>query len=436
METTYLVEIRLGRTKWRIRETIVGIAGRYHIDEYMEQHPHVTLFGPFILNEDMTSRALLDTIGVVAAKFDPIPFFIDGWDRREGQHGSVLAYKVVPSAALRKITREIAEVLTPVSRSLIIWDTVPENKWFHITIANRLGTMAAADIFTSLSGQDQERTGNIPLRSHVKTWVYRLLGRRDNPPQALRIPPVLLDETGLRITVMQGTEILAEYDLLEKRWIAGDNRHSTRRGQKTLSHYRHSVGLERSDPVLSEEEDIFFIADLHLGHANIIRYCSRPFLFSDVAEMDHVLIKNWNYTATSASRIYFLGDLCYGRSVQETLRFKERLRGHITFIRGNHDPDELTTTQSAFIEKDGLRFLLVHDPADAPEDFEGWVIHGHHHNNDLRHFPFLDFRNRRINVSAEVVGYIPVSLREICARIRKGESPEGTEAILLKYLSF
>jgi calcineurin-like phosphoesterase family protein len=200
-----------------------------------------------------------------------------------------------------------------------------------------------------------------------------------------------------------------------------------------LARYRHTAGLELTDPVIAGPDDIFLIADLHLGHANIIRYCSRPFFVADVSEMDHVLVKNWNYTMTPENRVYFLGDLSYGTTLEETLQFRKKLKGRITFIKGNHDAYNLTSLHSETIEQEGIRFFLVHDPADAPVEFDGWVIHGHHHNNDLRHFPFIDFKTRRINVSAEVIGYIPVSLRELCALIRKGASAEGDDRILLRY---
>ena len=37
---------------------------------------------------------------------------------------------------------------------------------------------------------------------------------------------------------------------------------------------------------------IYYTADLHLGHANVIRHCDRP--FRSVDEMDEALIRNWN----------------------------------------------------------------------------------------------------------------------------------------------
>ena len=84
-------------------------------------------------------------------------------------------------------------------------------------------------------------------------------------------------------------------------------------------------------------------------------------------------------------------------------------------------------------EYEDLKFFLVHDPADAPPSFDGWVIHGHHHNNDLRNYPYMNFTDRRVNVSAEVIGYKPVSLHEIVQRIREREATGDTTPILFRY---
>ena len=65
----------------------------------------------------------------------------------------------------------------------------------------------------------------------------------------MRCGQFTLDESGLRITVMQGESILAEYDLLTKRWITGDHRHSNKSWQSTLALFRQHAGFERTDPV-------------------------------------------------------------------------------------------------------------------------------------------------------------------------------------------
>ena len=42
---------------------------------------------------------------------------------------------------------------------------------------------------------------------------------------------------------------------------------------------------------MKEKNKVWFIADLHLGHANVIKYSKRP--FSDVHEMNETLIHNY-----------------------------------------------------------------------------------------------------------------------------------------------
>jgi len=428
MDDIYLIEIRLARTKWRIRETISYIGRLFSLDGYLERHPHVTLFGPLTLKEGISSRQLIDAVGVVAARYDPVPFMIGGWELRQGSHGSVIAFSVSPSDALKSLTTLLADTLSPLVNSDNIWDANPESKWYHVTVANRMDPDRASQVFAALTGQQQEN--NSPGILHgLMHLLGKLIGRKKVNP----VQPVTLDDTGLRITIMQEETILGEYDLVEKRWINGDYRHDNKSWQTTLGLFRQRSGFELTDPLPSHPDDIFLIADLHLGHANIIRYCSRPFLVSDASEMDHVLLKNWNYTISPANRVYYLGDLRYGNSALPAPEYRKKLKGRITFIEGNHDTCELGAVHSATLDYCGLCFLLVHDPAEIPEAFDGWVIHGHHHNNDLQCYPFIDFLHRRINVSAEVIGYVPVNLSDICHLIHDRVSRGDLTPILLKY---
>jgi calcineurin-like phosphoesterase family protein len=435
MEDIYLIEIRLGTTKWRVKETIFAIARYFRIEHFVEKHPHVTLFGPFTINDGIRAEQILEVIARVASRFDPVPFIIDGWEKREGMHGSVIAFLVKPSESLKNLTTLLAENLNPVTLSYNHWDAFPEKKWFHVTVANGLDQPQAEMIFSAI-----KRSSEILSRidrsqknvfSHFIIWLKTSLGVKNR----LIVWPGTLDETGLRITVMHGEEILAEYDLLLKKWIAGGDRHTSLSWQETLKNYRIQSGIELGSERQGVSEDIFLISDLHLGHANIIRYCSRPFLFSDPDEMDRVLIDNWNFAVSDMSTVYFLGDLRYGIHALSYEAYRRKLQGNITFIQGNHDKEYSGSLPSFMMEYHGFSFMLVHNPADAPRNFKGWVIHGHHHNNDLRLYPFINFHQRRINVSAEVIGYVPVSLRELCSIIQTQLGNGNTDPVLVKQAS-
>ena len=152
------------------------------------------------------------------------------------------------------------------------------------------------------------------------------------------------------------------------------------------------------------------MSDLHLGHENIIRYCMRPFISID--EMDRVLIGNWNNTVGEKDTIYYCGDMTFGRGRGPDYWVRQ-LHGKIKYIRGNHDVDKgytLHTVPSARLDYKGHEFLFLHDPKDAPKDFNGWVIHGDKHNNDLKHYPFINGEKKTINVCAELINYTPLNL--------------------------
>ena len=81
----------------------------------------------------------------------------------------------------------------------------------------------------------------------------------------------------------------------------------------TRCYYNGSL-LQRKNPV------IFFTADHHFGHANIIRHCSRP--FHSVEEMDGALLERWNAAVGQQDTVYILGDLFF-RNNSPTEKFKE-----------------------------------------------------------------------------------------------------------------
>jgi calcineurin-like phosphoesterase family protein len=398
----------------------------------MERHPHVTIYGPLILNEGISRQQLLDTIEKTAAGFGTIPFTISSWEKKEGLHGSVIAFSVRPSTDLRQLSRLIADGLTILSTSLNGWDSQPEQKWFHVTVANRLEHEKAYGIFSLLNSPSGLKYPNKKPVGFFRRFLYNLrkFRFREKPRPYL---PEFVDETGLRITVMNGEVILAEYDLVRKEWIGKDEITSPESWQETLREFRREAGFELTTLVPADPGDIFVIADLHCGHTNIIRYCCRPFSYPDVSEMDTVLIDNWNYTVPMENGVWFLGDLCYGKDAKAPEYYLDRLNGKTTLIRGNHDGHLPGTIASAIVEYGFFRFFLVHDPSDAPPDFDGWVIHGHHHNNNLAEYPFINLMQRRVNVSAEVVGYSPVSIREIADRISEGLKKEFPEMVHLRY---
>ena len=49
---------------------------------------------------------------------------------------------------------------------------------------------------------------------------------------------------------------------------------------------------------------LFFTSDHHFGHANIIKFCNRP--FKDVQEMNETLIERWNKKVKPKDHVYHL----------------------------------------------------------------------------------------------------------------------------------
>jgi calcineurin-like phosphoesterase family protein len=82
--------------------------------------------------------------------------------------------------------------------------------------------------------------------------------------------------------------------------------------------------------------NIWFTSDEHYGHANILKFCNRP--FANLKEMKEGLIENHNKVVKPGDRVYHLGDM-FWRTVplDEALTIFHSLNGQHYYIYGNHD---------------------------------------------------------------------------------------------------
>ena len=174
---------------------------------------------------------------------------------------------------------------------------------------------------------------------------------------------------------------------------------------------------------------IFYTADLHLGHANIIWICKRP--FASIEEMNRTLVKNWNNVVTDNDTVYILGDFAY-RSAVSMKPVLKNLNGVKHLILGNHDfawiknikLEEYFASVSPMAEiNDGdTRITLCHYPMLSWNRMArgAVLIHGHIHNNGNENRAFTILRNMNAyNAGVDVNGFTPVTLEQLKANKEK-----------------
>lgn len=161
----------------------------------------------------------------------------------------------------------------------------------------------------------------------------------------------------------------------------------------------------------------YFSSDTHFDHRNVIPYCGRP--FTDVEEMNQILIANWNARVRPEDTVYFLGDFHMGRR-ERIAQVRAQLQGRIILVKGNHDRSKTAMLEAGFDEVhsfldlrvDGLMIRLQHKPPapilrGACSEWD-YVLHGHVHNAWNR-------QRCSINVGVDVRGFKPVTLAELLA---------------------
>jgi len=172
---------------------------------------------------------------------------------------------------------------------------------------------------------------------------------------------------------------------------------------------------------------IYFIADTHFRHSNIIKYCNRP--FADIDKHDEMLIHNWNATVRPRDEVYVLGDFIFARNQQDALYLTSRLNGKKHLILGNHDKLEYCEGSFEWIKDyhvftaHNRTWVLFHYPIWLWFRHQKGAIHlyGHLHESTVRHDSLPDIRALRdrpncYNVGVDVNDFRPVSALDLLWR--------------------
>ena len=173
---------------------------------------------------------------------------------------------------------------------------------------------------------------------------------------------------------------------------------------------------------------IFFTADCHFYHANIIKYANRPFLkegdlinnsiwasedikTSRVELMNKEIIKRWNFVVKENDLVYHLGDFAFRMNEDKLKSLENQLNGKIIHFVGNHDRNNSVKSYlyKAIMRFGGRTVLAQHHP---PNEYEleasncDFAICGHVHNKWK--FKFIN-KIPVINVGIDVWDYRPIS---------------------------
>lgn len=164
---------------------------------------------------------------------------------------------------------------------------------------------------------------------------------------------------------------------------------------------------------------IFWTADTHWGHGNVIKYCNRP--FASVEEMDEEMVRRWNEVVGQDDTIYHLGDFAMGKTAAPTIL--NRLNGHKHLVYGNHDskqtrelPQWETSQPYLEINVDKQFIVMCHYKFDVfNRSHRGGIqLYGHSHNS-------IPPNDRQLDVGVDAWDFRPVGLVDIVRRMKSAK---------------
>ena len=166
--------------------------------------------------------------------------------------------------------------------------------------------------------------------------------------------------------------------------------------------------------------NIFICSDTHFTHANIIKYCNRP--YSSVDEMNADMIEKWNSDVGSDDIVIHLGDFCFGNK-EKVKNIFSQLNGKIDLVMGNHDRLKIKDYYEIGFHKVYDRpilfdnfFILSHEPIQWIKDGDVYAnIYGHVHDMEM----YKDYTKNTFCACVERIGYTPINFDKIKSILEK-----------------
>lgn len=169
-----------------------------------------------------------------------------------------------------------------------------------------------------------------------------------------------------------------------------------------------------------------FYSDPHFGHANIIKFCDRP--FSSVTDMNRGLVERYNSRITRKDRVLWLGDCFFGSSA-EFSKIMGKLNGEKWLVLGNHDKSPSRMVELGFsiaapelrFQLENIHFRAVHFPYRTLSQDTRFqekmpirekdvvLLHGHTHS------PNKTLGAAAVHVGVDAWDYYPAPVREVVA---------------------
>jgi calcineurin-like phosphoesterase family protein len=166
----------------------------------------------------------------------------------------------------------------------------------------------------------------------------------------------------------------------------------------------------------------FLTADPHFGHAKMIEDGMRP--FSSVAEMNQVMIANWNRVVNAKDVVWVIGDFAFSMTEDEVAEVFHALNGRLRLVLGNHDLDHSGELRKGIAKlpwdrivtraeiKHGRQRIILDHYAGltwSADHYGSYLAYGHSHGK-LTGLP------GSIDVGMDVQGYRPISVEEFVAQ--------------------